>query len=392
MAEETQEALAARRGPLSRLPRGGRARGALVLAAVLIVVGIFLAWRYYAARESTDDAQLDAHVSPVSARVGGTVLEVLVKDNQPVERGALLVRIDPRDLRVALDRAEADLAENEASARAARTTVPLTSTTTSAQETGADSEVAVAEARLAAARAQLEEARARERQTASDLDRFRPLLAKDEIPKQQFDAAATSADAARAAREAAAAAVSGAEKAVAAARARLAQAQTSREQVAIVGARAASAVAKARMARAAVEQAQLNLGYAEVRAPVAGIVSRRSVEVGQTVQPGQPLLALVDLEDVWVTANFKENQLASIKPGQSVTVAVDAFGRSYRGHVDSVAAATGARFSLLPPENATGNYVKVVQRVPVKIVLEPGQDPEHRLRPGMSVVPTVLTR
>ncbi|MGE5126175.1 MAG: HlyD family efflux transporter periplasmic adaptor subunit, partial [Betaproteobacteria bacterium] len=177
------------------------------------------------------------------------------------------------------------------------------------------------------------------------------------------------------------------------ARARLTQARTGREQVAIVDARAASSAAKADMARAAVEQATLNLGYAEVRAPVAGIVSRRTVEVGQVVQAGQPLLALVDLDDVWVTANFKENQLASIRPGQPATVAVDAFGgRRYRGHVDSISAATGARFSLLPPENATGNYVKVVQRVPVKIVLEPGQDPEHRLRPGMSVVPTVLTR
>ncbi len=381
------------RGPLARLRTRGRARTALVTVAVVGLVVVLAAWRYYAVRESTDDAQLAAHVSPVSARVGGTVLEVPVQDNQQVEKGTLLVRIDPRDLQVALARAEADLAENEASARAARTTVPRTSTTAGAQETGADSDVAAAEARLAAARAQLREAEARERQTAADVERFKPLLAKDEVSRQQFDAASTAADAARAAREAAAAAVSGAEKAVAAASARLVQARTSREQVAIVDARAASASAKAEMARAALEQARLNLGYAEVRAPVAGVVSRRSVEVGQVVQPGQPLLALVDLDEVWVTANFKENQLASIKPGQPATVAVDAFGgRKYRGHVDSIAAATGARFSLLPPENATGNYVKVVQRVPVKIVLEPGQDPERRLRPGMSVVPTVLTR
>jgi membrane fusion protein, multidrug efflux system len=381
------------RGPLGRLKRGGRARSAAVVGAVLVLIAAVLAWRYYAVRESTDDAQIDGHVSPVSSRVGGTVLEVLVKDNQLVEKGALLARVDPRDYNVALARAEADLAEAEASARAARSTVPLTSTTTSAQETGADSEVAGAEARLLGARAQLKEAEARERQTAADLERFRPLLAKDEISRQQFDLASMSADAAHAGREAAAAAVGGAEKAVAASRARLTQAQTGREQVKIVEARAAASAAKADMARAAVEQAKLNLAYTEVHAPVAGIVSRKAVEVGQVIQPGQPLLALVDLEDVWVTANFKEGQLATIRPGQPVAISVDAFGgRTYRGHIDSISAATGARFSLLPPENATGNFVKVVQRVPVKIVLDPGQDPEHRLRPGMSVAPTVLTR
>ena len=394
MAEGAQDTQAGPRGPLARLRGGGRARTALVaVATVAVLIALALAWRHYTVRESTDDAQIDAHVSPVAARVGGTVLEVLVKDNQRVEKGALLVRIDPRDYQVALVRAQADLAENEATARAARTTVPLTSTTTSAQETGADSEVAGAEAPLVAARAQLREAEARERQTAADLERFKPLLAKDEIPRQQFDLATTAAEAAHAGREAAAAAVSSAEQAVSANRARLTQARTGREQVAIVGARAASSAAKADMARATVEQATLNLAYAEVRAPIAGIVSRRTIEVGQVVQPGQPLLALVDLEDVWVTANFKENQLAAIRPGQPVEVTVDAFGgRKYRGHVDSISAATGARFSLLPPENATGNYVKVVQRVPVKIALDPGLDPDRRLRPGMSVAPTVFTR
>jgi membrane fusion protein, multidrug efflux system len=393
MAEAVPETRVPPPGPLARLRRGGRARTALLAGGALVLVAAFLTWRHYTVRESTDDAQIDAHVSPVAARVGGTVLEVLVRDNQHVEKGALLVRIDPRDHQVALARAQADLAENEATARAAHTTVPLTSTTATAQETGAGSEVAGAEARLAAAQAQLREAQARERQTAADVERLKPLLAKDEISRQQFEAASTAADAAHAARDAAAAAAAAAEKGVGAARARLAQAQTGREQVEIVRARAASASAKAEMARAAVEQATLNLGYTELRAPVAGVVSRRSVEVGQIVQPGQPLLALVDLEDVWVTANFKENQLASIRPGQPVEVDVDAFGgRTYRGRVESIAAATGARFSLLPPENATGNFVKVVQRVPVKIVLEPGQDAERRLRPGLSVTSTVLTR
>ena len=382
-----------RPGALARLRRSPRARGLLIAAAVLLALAAVAAWRHADARESTDDAQIDAHVSPVAARVGGTVLEVLVRDNQRVEKGASLVRIDPRDHQVALARAQADLAEAEASARAARTTVPLTSTTANAQETGADSDVAGAEARLASGRAQLKEAQARERQAAADLERLRPLVAKDEISRQQFDAVATAAEAAHAGREAAAAAVLGAERAVGAARARLQQARTGREQVAIVSARAASAEAKVAMARAALEQAKLNLSYTEVRAVVGGIVSRRSVEVGQIVQPGQPLLALVDLDDVWVTANFKENQLRRIRPGQPVEISVDAYGgRTYRGRVDSISAATGARFSLLPPENATGNYVKVVQRVPVKITLDPGQDAERQLRPGMSAFPTVRTR
>jgi membrane fusion protein (multidrug efflux system) len=379
--------------PLGRLRRGGRARALLVAAAAVVAAAVVLAWWHFSGREETDDAQIEAHVSPVAPRVGGTVIEVLVRDNQPVAKGDLLVRIDPRDYQVALARAEADLAETEASARAARVAVPLTSTTASAQETGAGSDVAGAEARLAAAHAQMREAEARERLTAADVERLRPLLAKDEISKQQFDAATSAADAARAAREAAAAAAAAAEKGVAAAAARLTQAKTGREQVGIVQARAASADAKVAMARAAVELARLNLSYTEVHAPVAGIVSRRTAEVGQIVQAGQPLLAVVGLDDVWVVANFKENQLRDIEPGQAVDVSVDAYGgKRYRGRVDSIAAATGARFSLLPPENATGNFVKVVQRVPVKIVLEPGQNEDHLLRPGMSVVPVVHTR
>lgn len=388
-----REPVPPRPGLRARLTRTRRGRGILAAAALAVVLAGALAWWHFAGRESTDDAQIDAHVNPVAARVGGTVLSVLVKDNQQVEKGTLLVRFDPRDYEVALARAQADLAENEATARAARTTVPLTSTTANSQETAADSDLAGAEARLAAAQAQLREAQARERQTAQDAERFRPLLAKDEISKQQFDAAATAADTARAGREAAEAAVRSAEKAIAAARARLAQAHTGPEQVDIVSARADSAAAKVEMARAALEQAKLNLAYTEVRASVSGIVSRRTVEAGQVVQPGQPLLALVPLDDVWVTANFKESQLRRIRPGQRVEIEVDAYGgRTYHGRVDSIAAATGSRFSLLPPENASGNYVKVVQRIPVKIVLDQGQDPERILRPGMSVAPTVFTR
>ncbi len=380
-------------GLLGRLRGSARARVAVVAVAALALATGVAVWRHFAVRESTDDAQIDGHVSSVAARVGGTVSAVLVADNQYVEKGTVLVAIDPTDIKVALARAQADLAENEASARAAGRTVPLTSTTATAQENAATSDSAGADARLVAARAQLREAEAREHLATADLKRLEPLIAKDEISQQQYDAATAAAASVRAAREAAQASVEAAERAGEAAKARRAQTLTSREQVEIVSARAASAVAKVEMARAALEQARLNLSYTEVRAPVSGVVSRRTVEVGQIVQPGQPLLALVSLDDIWVTANFKESQLRALRPGQRVDVAVDAYGgRSYRGRVDSVAAATGSRFSLLPPENATGNYVKVVQRVSVKIVLESGQNKDHLLRPGMSAVPTVITR
>jgi len=383
----------ARVGLVGRLRGSARARWIVIAAAALVLVLGVVTWRYFAVRESTDDAQIDAHLNPVAARVGGTVSAVLVSDNQYVEKGAVLVTIDPADIKVALARAQADLAENEASSRAAGRTVPLTSMTATAQEGAASGDSGGADARLVAVRAQLREAEARERLAGQDLERLKPLIAKDEISQQQYDTAVSAADAARAARDAAAAAVAAAQKAAAAAQARLAQVSTSREQVDIVAARAASAAAKVEMARAALEQARLNLSYTEVRAQVNGVVSRRTAEVGQVVQPGQPLLALVSLDDIWVTASFKESQLRTIRPGQPAEIGVDAYGgRKYRGRVDSIAAATGARFSLLPPENATGNYVKVVQRVPVKIVFEQGQDKERVLRPGMSVVPTVITR
>jgi membrane fusion protein, multidrug efflux system len=233
------------------------------------------------------------------------------------------------------------------------------------------------------------------------------LLAKEEIAQQQFDAATAEAEAKRAAADSARAQVQEAEAAIRVAESRLVQARTGREQagaglrqaqtgpeqVVAMRARAASAEARVKQAEAALKQAQLNLEYATVKAPVKGIVSRKVVEPGQVVQPGQPLMTVIPLDRVWITANFKETQLAEMRPGQRVTVEVDAYGgRDFEGKVDSIAAATGARFSLLPPDNATGNFVKVVQRVPVKIVLDANQDPEHPLRPGMSVTPTVHTK
>jgi membrane fusion protein, multidrug efflux system len=227
------------------------------------------------------------------------------------------------------------------------------------------------------------------------------------VSQQQFDAAQAAADSARAATDSARSQVREAELGIGVAESRLAQAQageqqahaelstaqTAPEQVAATRARASAAEARVLQARAALKQAELNREYATVRAPAAGVVSRKTVEVGQVVQTGQPLMALISLDRPWITANFKETQLADMRPGQPATIEVDAYGgREFKGHVESVAAATGARFSLLPPDNATGNYVKVVQRVPVKIAIDEGQDPEHLLRPGMSVVPTVYTR
>ena len=364
---------------------------ALAGGGAVVLVGLLLVGWHLSGRVSTDDAQIDGHVNAVSARVGGTVTAVLVADNQFVQAGTPLVRIDARDYEIAVARAQADLAENEASARAAHTSVPVTSTMSASQETAAGSDVEGAAARLLSARARLLEAEAKATKAAQDLERLKPLLAKDEVSRQEYDAAVSEANATHATREAAQAEVREVEKQVEAAKARLAQASTGPEQVTIQKARADSAAAKAEMARASLAQARLNLEHTEIKAPISGIVSRRTVEVGQVVQAGQPLMAVVPLDDVWVVANYKESQLKRIRPGLPAVVSVDAYGgREYRGKVDSIAAATGARFSILPPENASGNYVKVVQRVPVKIVLDAGQDPEHLLRPGMSVVPTIL--
>ncbi len=387
---------------------------------VLVVVGWRL-WSYYSVRESTDDAQIDGHIVPISAKVGGTVVKVNVNDNQVVEAGTLLVAIDQRDYKVALDKAQADLEAARAVAAAARTGVPITSATTSSRVSTAAAGVRAAEAGLAAAQeevgaanAQLNAARAREREAEArntlaqqTLARMKLLVSREEISRQQYDASVADAQAASAGVDSAQAAVAQAQQAVpvagshvAQARAAVAQAEaavdaarTAPQEVASSRAQSGSALAKAQKSQASLAQAELNLEYTTVLAPVKGVVSRKSVEPGQVIQPGQPLLSLVPLEDIWVTANFKETQLKKMRVGQAATIEVDAFGgREYRGHVDSIAAATGARFSLLPPENATGNYVKVVQRVPVKIVFEKGQDPEHLLRPGMSVEPTVFVK
>jgi membrane fusion protein, multidrug efflux system len=398
-----------------------RAKWLLIGIAMVAIVAVSAAWYYFSARESTDDAQIDGHIIPISARVGGPVASVNVNDNQYVEAGALLVQIDPRDYQVALERAQADFAAAQATARAARTSVPITSATTGSQLSSSqasvlkakagveasEKEINAAQARLSLARARLQEAQANDTRASKDLDRMEKLIAKDEVSQQQYDAAVATAASSRATVDSAQAAVAEAESRVRVAESDLQQslakldqaqaevqeAQTAPQQVAVSQARASSEEAKAQQAKAAADQAQLNLQYTSVRAPAGGVISKKTVEVGQVVQPGQPLMALVPLEDIWVTANFKETALNRMHPGQAAIISVDAYGgHQYRGHVDSISAATGEKFSLLPPENATGNYVKVVQRVPVKIVFDKGQDPKHLLRPGMSVEATVITK
>lgn len=394
---------------------------AIVGVLLLLVIGVGVWWWLTQGHESTDDAQVDAHVIPMSSRVGGTVLKVPVEDNQIVEAGTVLAEIDPRDYQVAVDKARAELADAEAAAITAQSNVPITSTTASSNVGSAQSgleqarsnvdaasrEVEVARARLVAAQARLREAETNATRTARDADRLKGLLAKDEVSQQQFDAATSAAEAAKAATDTVRAQIVEADAGIKMAESRQTQAtageqqarsalqgaQTAPEQVTAMRARASSAQARVEQSKASLAQAELNLAYTVVKSPVKGIVSKKSINPGQVVQTGQPLMALVQIDDVWITANYKETQLEKMRAGQRATVEVDAIGgKEFTGHVDSIAAATGARFSLLPPENATGNFVKVVQRIPVKIVLEPNQDPDHLLRPGMSVTPTVYTK
>lgn len=388
--EETED-LAARSRARSYFQQHPGAKWVVLFILLAIVAGGILLWRHYTVRETTDDAQVDAHIASVSARVSGTVIKVNVDDNQFVKAGTVLAQLDPKDYEIALQRARADLADAQAGSRAAATTVPITNTATRSAVDMAAANLGAAQKEVNAANARLREAQANHTKAAQDLERMRELVAKDEVSRQQYDTAVAAEQAARATVDAATAAVATAQSHVAQAQAGVRQAQTAPQQVAVTQARAGAAEASVGRAQAAVQQAELNLQYTTITAPVDGIVSRRSVEPGQVVQPGQPLLAIVNLQDVWTTANFKETQLHEMKIGQKATIHVDAFDQDYNAHVDSIGGGTGARFSLLPPENATGNYVKVVQRVPVKVVFEPGQD-LSRLRPGMSVVVTVITK
>jgi len=392
--------------PLPSYPRKRSHKRLIIGAAliVLIVLGIFL-WHYLSGFESTDDAQVDVHLYPVSARISGYIQKVNVEDNQWVEAGSTLVEIDPKDYEVALARAQGALDTSDAAAESLHIDVPISSVDTSTQLKYTSSDIQnvqaaieAADKEVAAAHAHVLETQAENVKAQEDVTRYRLLLAKDEIPKQVYDHAYADAATDLAAVAAAEASESAARQAVQEAHSRLLEAQARYEdaqagpqRVASTQAKALAAVGDVRQKRAALEQAQLNLGYTKIFAPVTGEVNKKVV-VGLNVEPGEQMLTVVPLDQVWITANFKETQLKHMRVGQKVDVELDSNGRTYKGHVDSIAGATGPIFSLLPPENATGNYVKIVQRVPVKIVLEPGENRDHQLRPGMNVEAKVYLR
>jgi membrane fusion protein, multidrug efflux system len=376
----------------------------LILAAGLAVGGSYL-WTYLSSYESTDDAQVDGYIYPVSARINGRVTAVNVDVNQQVKQGQVLVQLDPTDYQVAVQRAQADLAQSDAAARAAATQIPMTTTTTSSQTSSAHAAVEEAQAGISMAEQQYEAAQARVREAQAnhikaqqDVERYRPLVGKQEISQQQFDQAVATADAMRATVDTAKANADAVSRQVTQAKAHLSQVQAQEagtrsgpDEVAQMRARASSSQAGADMARATLEQQKLNLKYTTIDAQVDGVIGQRNVQVGQQVQPGQQLLSIVPLNDLWVTANYKETQLRNMRVGQRAQVHVDATDQTLEGQVDSFPGATGARYSLLPPENATGNYVKVVQRLPVKIVVKPNQNTQM-LRPGMSIEAKVWVR
>jgi membrane fusion protein (multidrug efflux system) len=399
-----------------KYPRGGRAAAVLLLAVVIIGGGLFvsnsLAW------ESTDDAQVNGHIMPLSARINGYVLEVPVIEGQLVHAGDVLVTIDPKDYQIAVEQAQATFADARASATSSRFNVPITSVTTKSNLDSAGTAVVNAEAGFQAAqqnfesaKALLQQAEANAAKSDADLVRYEQLVAKEDISHQQYDQAVAAAKANRSGVVSAGASVLAAEQAVHQAKGKLSQAradlrsaETAPQQVSMTRSKADAADAQARERKAQLDQAELNLSYTVVRSPVTGIIGKKTVEVGQNVGIGQELVEVVPLDDVWVTANFKETQLAHMRPGQPVEIKVDAYGRTWKAHVTNMGAGAGSVFSLLPPENATGNYVKVVQRVPVRIDFDrssdrtfdrnPGSDfnAEGLLKPGLSVEPEVRVR
>ncbi len=386
--------------------RNPRLRMFIIVGVVVLLVAGFFLWRYFNSYQSTDDAQVDGHLNPVSARVSGHVDKLLVEDNQYVQAGQSLAQIDPRDYQVLVARAKADYDNAVSAAQAAGVNVPITSTNTSSQLAAADAEVAAAQASLSAARqqydaanAQLAQAEANNVRAQNDLARYKQLVSKQEISQQQYDQAYAAAQAGAAGADAARATAAADQQQIRAAQSRVVQAQANLrsagsgpEQVKVMRSRAQSAEAQVEEKKAALDQAQLNLQYTTIVSPVNGVVTSRTVEAGQNVQPGQELMRIINLDDIWVTANFKETQLRDMRVNQLVTIHVDMTGKDYKGHLQSIAGASGAVTSLLPPENATGNFVKVVQRIPAKITFDKGETSEHVLRPGMSVVPKVWIR
>jgi membrane fusion protein, multidrug efflux system len=407
--------------PAPEPERARRSHKALIAALVvgaILAVGGFLFWRYSETYESTDDAEVDAHLVGVSTRIQGTVVAVNAEEDQSVKAGQVLVEVDPADYQVAAAQTKADLAQAEAATQAENPNVPITqvSSETNISTTQADvadatagvaaaeGDLAAAEANFVAAQARLREAEANNVKAQADVTRYKALVDKDEVPREQYDtvvaaakAQAATVDSARASMDSARASTDASRKTVEQRRAQLAYAESrlnqanrnAPRQVAISRATLKSRQASADAARARVDKALLDLSYTKIYSPVDGVVSKRSVEIGATVQPGQQLFTISQISDLWVTANFKETQLRRMHPGQRVSISVDAFDQKFGGYVENMPGATGAITSLLPPENATGNYVKVVQRLPVRIRFDKDQQGLDRLRPGMSVEPKV---
>jgi membrane fusion protein, multidrug efflux system len=388
-------------------PRSRR-RGIIVIVVAVIVVAALAFWWHSTFYEDTDDAQISGHLIQVSARIAGHVSKVFVDENQRVKAGQEIAELDPRDYQVAVEQAKAALASAQAAAAAANVAVPLLTANTganlssaNAQLSGSHAAVQQAQGQVQAAQARVQQAEANNAKAQSDLQRYKPLVEKDVISKQQYDAAVAAAAAAEAAvadakanAQAAADGVRVARQQELSAQASQKYAQTGPQQVAAQNAKYKQAEAQVQQAQAQLDQAQLNLGYTKIVAPEDGIITRKSVEVNQNVSVGQNLLTLVSLENIWVTANFKETQLEHMRAEQLVVVHVDATDKDYKAKVTQIGGATGSVLSLFPPENATGNYVKVVQRVPVRIDFTDLQheDPNHALRPGLSVEPKVRVK
>ena len=377
---------------------------------VLLVIGaVFFYWRS-TFTEDTDDAQVDGNLYQISSRIQGHVVQVNVSDNQMVKKGDVLAEIDPADYQVALDQAEADLASAQAQYVLASTNVPITSTnvntavtTSGADVQGAQAQVQQAQKQVSAANARVDQANANAKKTQDDVDRYAPLVAKDVISKQQYDAAVAAAAAAKAQVAEAEAGVLANQNAVASAQDKLAQAEAQSKQsvqnrpgqLRVEQSRAAAAAAQVKQAQARVDQAKLNLSYTKIVAPTDGIVNKKNVEIGANLSAGQDLMTIIPLTDLWVTANFKETQLEHMCAGQTVDLKVDAYGgRKFSGKITQIGGATGSQLSLFPPENATGNYVKVVQRLPVRIDFTnlSQDDKDYVLRPGLSVTPDVTVK
>ena len=414
MSEEVQarvsnssaEAAGARDDAPGNEKANGKKKRILLAVLAVLILGAVGIWRYESQFATTDDAEIEGYLHPISARVSGYVTRVTVDDTQYVEKGTVLVQLDPTDYQVAVDLAKAHLAEAQAEASAALGGVPITSVSTQSQVNASEADVQGAQAGILAAEKQFQEAEARLTQTEAndvkiqdDLERYRQLIRKNEISRQQYDQAVAASKASAADVAGAQAGVAAADQQVTQARSRmqdaeaeLRRAHTRPQQMQVTQAKAQAAAAAVEEAEAELHRAELDLQYTTIVASTEGIIGKRTAVAGQNVAPGQTLMTIVPTQDIWVTANYKETALKGMHPGQPVKIHVDETDRDYNGKIQGIAGATGVQFSLLPPENATGNYVKVVQRVPVRIVFDPGQDPNHLLQIGLSVEPSIRLR